>query len=656
MALYLNLKDMYLENRPFAYRFAQGVKYSVVFCIVFLCITSPLGAQNTKAKKHLQTANVQFQAAEFSKASISVKKALHADPTFADAYSLQASIYEALHDTLNASKSYRNCLRVAPEYQPMYFYYGEYLYRNKHFKEALYTVQYFDSIPHLKSFIPSKHKASTRLVDKAHRLSASIEIAMEDVNISENLQIQNMGSRINTAQNEYWPGMPFSGDRFVFTRMVDGQEDFYISERVGGVWGKAFAASGTINTAENEGTLSVKADGSALYYSRCNQPGGLGSCDLYVSYLDGSAWQKGDNLGAPVNGSSWDCQPAISGDGHTLVFASARKGGFGGKDLWMSKLTNGAWSNPENLGSTINTKDDDDAPFLHYDGRTLYFSSLGHTGFGGADLHMSRLGMDNQWSIPENLGSVLNTTAEEFGLYIDAVGKTGYFASDRLGGNGGLDIYRFLVPEKFKPKAVTYVSGLLLNAKTKKTIIALVRLIDLSTGKVVFEDSVQDFFIPLFPNVNYALHASAMGFLTQSFNFQPIESSVENPFKVVAKLSPIEPKQLVTLNNIFFDTDKFDIKSESFIELKMVETLMRANPLMAIEVLGHTDNQGSAEYNMRLSGLRASAVIHYLKTQGIDQKRLTSKGYGDTQPVVSNDSDLGRSQNRRIEMRVVKIQ
>ncbi len=656
MALYLTQKSMYFKNRLFNNRFVQGLKYSVWVYILFLLIVSPLDAQNTKAKKHLQTANVQFQAAEFSKAVISVKKALQADPTFADAYSLQASIYEALHDTFNASKSYKNCLRVAPEYQPMYFYYGEYLYRNKHFKEALYILQSFDSVPHLKSFIASKHKASLRLVDKAHRLLASIVLAMEDVSISENLQIQNMGSSINTNQNEYWPGMPFSGDRFVFTRLVDGQEDFYISERVNGDWSKAFAASGTINTAENEGTLSVKADGSALYYSRCNQPGGLGSCDLYVSYLDGSGWKKGNNLGTPVNGSSWDCQPAISGDGHTLIFASARKGGFGGKDLWMSKLTNGTWSNPENLGSTINTKDDDDAPFLHYDGRTLYFSSLGHPGFGGADLQMSRLGMDNKWSIPENLGSVINTTAEEFGLYIDAVGKTGYFASDRLGGKGGLDIYRFLVPDKFKPKPVTYVSGLLLNAKTQEPIIALVRLIDLKTGEVVFKDSVQDFFIPLFPNVNYALYASAVGFLTQSLNFQPIESSLEKPFKVLAKLSPIEPKQVVTLNNIFFDTDKFDIKSESFIELKMVETLMRDNPMMVIEVLGHTDNQGSAEYNMHLSGLRASAVIQYLNVQGIDQKRLTSKGYGATQPVASNDSVLGRGQNRRIEMRVVKIQ
>jgi hypothetical protein len=477
-------------------RLGRGIRVYGIWLLFGL--SACLGAQNPKAKKHLDEAFMAFNAAEFPKALSSVNKALKADPKYADAFSLQASVYEAMRDTAHATESYRNCLRVAPEFQPMYFYYGEYLYRNKRLREAAFVLSQFDSVPLKKGFIVQKHAASTRLKEKAARLRVSVQTAMDDVNIAENLKIRNMGPSINTDKDEYWPGMPFSGDRFVFTRRLGGtgnavlQEDFFMSDLRDTAWGKAYPAPGDINTPENEGTLSVKADGSALYYTRCNQPGGLGSCDLYVSDLDGRGWKRGNNLGSPVNGPAWDCQPAISGDGHTLIFASSRPGGYGGKDLWVSYLSQGKWSMPKNMGPAINTRDDDDAPFLHYDGATLYFSSLGHQGFGGSDIFMSRLGTDGQWSTPENLGSGLNTPHDEFGLYIESGGKKGYFASDRPGGLGRLDIYQFLVPEKFMPKPVTYVAGILSDIKTGLPLKARVRVVELSSGKVVFTDSVSD--------------------------------------------------------------------------------------------------------------------------------------------------------------------
>ena len=513
----------------------------------------------------------------------------------------------------------------------------------------------------MTSFVPAKHGASVRLKEKAARLKASVQTAMSDVNIAENLKIKNMGPAINTPVDEYWPGMPFSGNRFVFTRRLGGsgnavlQEDFFMSDLKDSVWGKAYSAPGNINTPENEGTLSVKADGSALYYTRCNQPGGLGSCDLYVSQLDGKGWQRGDNLGAPVNGGAWDCQPAISGDGHTLIFASSRAGGYGGKDLWVSYLNQGKWSVPRNMGAAINTREDDDAPFLHYDGATLYFSSLGHPGYGGSDIFMSRLGADGLWSTPENLGSGLNTPQDEFGLYIDAGGKKGYFASDRPGGFGRLDIYQFLVPEKFMPKAVTYVSGLVTDSKTGLPLKARVRVVELSSGKVVFTDSVSDFFIPLQAGGNYALFATAKGYMPRSLNFQPLASDLDHPFKVGAQLTPIDAKQVFVLNNIFFDTDKFDLKSESREELAIVVDLMKTNVGMVIEISGHTDNQGAADYNVKLSEARAKSVVTYLVAAGVPAARLKFKGYGASQPAALNDTEANRALNRRIEMVVLKL-
>ena len=639
----------------------SGFYQTLSLVLVAFLFFGPLAAQNPKAKKQLDAAFTAFNLAEFPDALGLTKKAIKIDPSYADAYSLQASVYEAMRDTQNASKSYQQCLKVAPQFQPMYFYYGEYLYRNKRLKEASAILSKFDSIPMMPSFVPAKHGASVRLKEKAARLKASVQTAMSDVNIAENLKIKNMGPAINTPVDEYWPGMPFSGNRFVFTRRLGGsgnavlQEDFFMSDLKDSVWGKAYSAPGNINTPENEGTLSVKADGSALYYTRCNQPGGLGSCDLYVSQLDGKGWQRGDNLGAPVNGGAWDCQPAISGDGHTLIFASSRAGGYGGKDLWVSYLNQGKWSVPRNMGAAINTREDDDAPFLHYDGATLYFSSLGHPGYGGSDIFMSRLGADGLWSTPENLGSGLNTPQDEFGLYIDAGGKKGYFASDRPGGLGRLDIYQFLVPEKFMPKAVTYVSGLVTDSKTGLPLKARVRVVELSSGKVVFTDSVSDFFIPLQAGGNYALFATAKGYMPRSLNFQPLVSDLDHPFKVGAQLTPIDAKQVFVLNNIFFDTDKFDLKSESREELAIVVDLMKTNVGMVIEISGHTDNQGAADYNVKLSEARAKSVVTYLVAAGVPAARLKFKGYGASQPAAPNDTEANRALNRRIEMVVLKL-
>jgi outer membrane protein OmpA-like peptidoglycan-associated protein len=639
-------------------RLGRGIRVYGIWLLFGL--SACLGAQNPKAKKHLDEAFMAFNAAEFPKALSSVNKALKADPKYADAFSLQASVYEAMRDTAHATESYRNCLRVAPEFQPMYFYYGEYLYRNKRLREAAFVLSQFDSVPMKKGFIVQKHAASTRLKEKAARLRVSVQTAMDDVNIAENLKIKNMGPSINTDKDEYWPGMPFSGDRFVFTRRLGGtgnavlQEDFFMSDLRDTAWGKAYPAPGDINTPENEGTLSVKADGSALYYTRCNQPGGLGSCDLYVSDLDGRGWKRGNNLGSPVNGSAWDCQPAISGDGHTLIFASSRPGGFGGKDLWVSYLSQGKWSMPKNMGPAINTRDDDDAPFLHYDGATLYFSSLGHQGFGGSDIFMSRLGTDGQWSTPENLGSGLNTPHDEFGLYIESGGKKGYFASDRPGGLGRLDVYQFLVPEKFMPKPVTYVAGILSDLKTGLPLKARVRVVELSSGKVVFTDSVSDFFIPLQAGGNYALFATAKGYMPRSLNFQPTATDLGNPFSVRAELTPIDAKQVFVLNNIFFDTDKFDLKPESKEELAIVVDLMKTNAGMVIEISGHTDNQGAADYNLKLSESRAKSVVSYLVAAGVPAARLKFKGYGDSRPSAANDTEEGRAKNRRIELVILK--
>jgi outer membrane protein OmpA-like peptidoglycan-associated protein len=435
-------------------------------------------------------------------------------------------------------------------------------------------------------------------------------------------------------------------------------------------WSKAKRAPGKINTWENEGTTSVYMGPSLneeLYFTVCNQ-GGFGSCDLFVSKIiqsnaTGAAlelqnnnlkmWGPRSNVGEAVNSASWDAQPSVSGDGQMLIFASSRPGGFGGKDLWVSRKVRGRWTSPKNLGPKINTSSDEEAPFIHYDGRTLYFSSNGHPGYGGHDLFITRLDDQDQWSKPTNLGVGVNTESDDVGFYVDALAEKAYFASARPGGFGGLDIYEMYLPEKFKPAPVSYLRGMVLDAENKSPLVARVRLVDLTTQKTIFEDSIQQFLIPIIPGKNYALHSSRSGYLFDSRNFQPTQTELNNPFEVTALLSPLKVDQVITLNNIFFDIDKFDLKVESEVELKTMFWLMNSNPRMKLEISGHTDNTGSEVHNKELSQNRALAVKNYLINAGIKSDRIVSKGYGSSKPSASNDSEEGRAKNRRIEARIL---
>jgi len=624
--------------------------------VLVVCANCATAQTKPKCQKLQDDAYGAYQIQEFEIALKLVKKAIKCDPSVSTAYSLQAIIYETMNDSNNAVTAYQKCIETDSLYQANYYYYANYLFRLKRYNEALVALDGYQKAPKISGYKANRDAASQVMADKATRLKASIEMAAKSHFDVSTLNISNMGPTINSSQHEYWPGMPINGQTFVFTRLVNSQEDFYFSKKEGEEWQKAKAAPGNINTPENEGTTSVfmGPDVEILYYTVCNQ-GGFGSCDLFYSKLDKGRWGAKMNLGETINSAFWDAQPSVSGDGNLLIFASARPGGYGGKDLWMARKYNGVWTKPTNLGPTINTSLDEEAPFLHYDGKTLYFSSVGHAGFGNHDLFISRLDENDKWSKPENLGNTVNTESDDVGFYVDAVGEKAYFASGRKGGYGGLDIYSMSLPEKLKPQPVNYLLGRVLDKSNNAPIRAQVRLVDLTTQKLVYQDSVFQFLIPIIPGKNYALHSSCQGYLFDSRNFQPTKSTLEEPFEVNALLDKITTDQTVVLNNIFFDIDKFDIKSESETELQTVLKLLRVNPNMKIEISGHTDITGSEEHNKTLSANRANSIKSYLETKGISAARLTSKGYGSTKPNASNDTEEGRALNRRIEIKILKI-
>lgn len=641
-------------------RISQSNNCMRLIFLIFLLISAPLllaQTSNKKAQKCFDDAFNQFNLGNKPKALSLLKSATKKDPAFADAYSLEALIYESMKDSANALAAHRKAIKADPFYQTSWYSYARYLFSLERYADALKAIEAFEKLPLINGFDQKKDAARKSVVEDAARLKESCVMGIRDSKNIEELNVRNMGPNINTADYEYWPGMTINGKIFIFTRMLNSQEDFYISEWKDTAWAKAIPLPGKINTPENEGTTSINPDGRYIFYTVCNQDG-YGSCDLFYSVYDAetNGWSKRRNMGPVINSRHWDAQPSISADGRTLIFASSRPGGYGGKDLWMSKLVGNKWTEPVNLGPTINTSMDDEAPFFHYDGATLYFSSNGHAGYGGHDLFVSRRNPDGSWTKPINMGKGINTSSDEIGIYADRKGEKAYFVSTREGGYGGPDIYSFNLLGEKKPKPVSYVTGKVFDEETGKEITGKIQIINLQTGELLLTDSSDYFFMSLPQGGNYALNVNRQGYLFYSANFQPEQATIDQPYAVNAYLRKIKSDVSIVLENIFFDVDKFDLKSESFSELDVVSNLLKNNPKIRIEISGHTDNSGSAEHNKTLSLNRAKSVQDYLISKGTKPDRLSIKGFGSEKPVATNDTLEGKAKNRRIEMKILSVE
>ena len=474
----------------------------------------------------------------------------------------------------------------------------------------------------------------------------------------------NLGDSVNTTDDEYWPSITADGQTLMFTRQVSTgrsvpktQEDFYISHLENGKWRKAVNAGYPLNTSQNEGAQTISSDGRFMYFTACDRPDGVGKCDIYYSSFDGKNWSVPFNIGPPVNTRAWESQPSISANGRMLFFASNRPGGFGGMDLWYSILNDdGKWSIPVNLGKTINTPGDEMSPFIHFDGRTLYFSSNGRVGMGGFDIYITRMNDDTTWTEPQNLGYPINTYNDEMGLIIDASGQKAYFSSKRDDIHGK-DIYSFSVYESIRPDPVSYFKGKVYEKGTGKLLRATYELVNLITGHIVVSnttDNAGTFLVCLPPDHNYGLNVSKPGYLFYSDNFmlQGIHSATE-PFIKRIDLSPVRAGEKLVLTNVFYEFDSWKITKESYPELNKLAMLLSDNKDVTIEIDGFTDAIGTDAYNLDLSEKRARSVMNYLVVKGIRAERLRYKGFGATSPIGDNVTYDGRKLNRRTEIRII---
>jgi outer membrane protein OmpA-like peptidoglycan-associated protein len=620
-----------------------------VFLSVFACGQGHYSTTNTQAIKHFALANSSLDANDYDGAITELLQAVEIDSTFLEAQVRLADTYDLLNQYKPAIQHYLAVININPEFsRRVYLKLG---------KAEVHVAQYVASQQHLQKYL-TYPGITDEDVYSAKKFLKDDEFSIEAIKHPVPFKPINMGPAINTADDEYLPVATADESTLIFTRKINNNEDFYKSVKVNGVWQPATYLSSNINTPNyNEGAQSISADGRYLFFTGCNRPDGLGRCDIYVAQRKGDDWGKPYDLQPPVNTPGWESQPSISADGRTLYFVSNRKGGYGGYDIWKSTITDKGWSNPENLGPNINTLSDEQSPYIAADDSTLYFCSDGWPGLGGMDLFVSHLGKDGKWQKPVNMGYPINSCGDENGLSVTASGQYAFFASNNLNGYGGYDIYTFELPVALRPQMVTYVKGTVVDIKTRQPLEAEIEIIDLDRNLVVYQNFSDpdngSFLATLIAGRNYGLNVSKNGYLFYSANFSLVGHAEKDPYYVTAELSPIEVGNKVVLNNIFFDTNRFDIKPDSRAELQKLVEFLTKNPTVRIEISGHTDNVGNMQANQVLSQNRAKSVYQYLINYGVAPARLVYKGYGQTQPIVPNTSDDNRSKNRRTEFKII---
>ncbi|WP_423149254.1 OmpA family protein [Rubrolithibacter danxiaensis] len=633
------------------------MKYTLLLVLLFsggLLFGQNTQSANKQAQKIYEQANQAISYKLYEQAIEHLKKAVSIDPNFSAAWQQLGDIYRKLQNYGEAKKNYLQILQINPEFHPLtYFGLAE---------SELNTGDYENSLKHFTKYL-SYSSISESSRKNATKYIEDCKFSLNALKNPVNFNPVNLGQQINSKEQEYLPVVTADEETIIFTRQANRNEDFYKSTRSNNNWTNVRYLSRNINTdTYNEGAQCISPDGMYLFFTGCNRPDGMGRCDIYVCRREGKDWSKPFNIGAPVNTPGWESQPSLSADGRTLYFVSTRPGGIGGYDLWKTELqTDGGWQIPQNLGPEINTPYDEQSPFIHPDDQTLYFSSNGWPGMGNKDLFLSRKDANGKFQKPKNLGYPINTFKEESSLIISSNGSTAFFASDKEGGFGGLDIYSFPLPEKLRPKPVTYVKGIVFDKSTQEVLDAKIQIISLANNKVIFDDS-SDFetgeFLATMPlGKTFALNVAKEGYLFYSENFSLTNSTTSTkPFHIKVPLDKIEVGGKVVLRNIFFDTNKFSLLPESKTELQQLLGFLNANPRITIEIGGHTDNVGDDKSNQLLSENRAKTVYNFLVNNKINPSRLTYKGYGEAAPIADNSSEEGRQNNRRTEFRIIKSQ
>ncbi len=620
----------------------------ILLATLFILVHLTSCAQSRRARNYLRDAQENARNRNFEEAFRDVQSALNSSPEYGEAWLFKADMHIALGENEEALESYRSAYEYS-EMTAVLFRWGRASLLNGLYAEA-------DSV--LTLYVNSE-EANPRYVNDASLMRDDARWAMEQMNNPVPFNPYRMSDGVNRMDMQYFPSITADGLTMVFTaRNLQDYEDFYLTEYDSSGWSEARPLPGGLNTPGNEGAQSLSADGNTIYYAGCDRPDGRGSCDIYVSHkLENGMWSIGENLGPVINSKSWESQPSISADGKTLYFVKAVNARNKNSDIFYSQKVDGEWTTPVKLQGEVNTPLGESSPFVHFDNQTLYFASNGHRGMGGSDLYVARRQEDGTWGQVKNLGYPINTYLEEFAMTVAPDGRTAYYASDR-DNPGYRDLYSFELPNDARATPIAWIKGTVVDDETGRPIPANVRFVQLSTQETALEEKLNAegvFSLSLPAEQSYALNVEQPGYLIYSQNF-----ALENQTEATAEYLEIRLKKLsvgevVALDNVFYETDSYILDGSSATELNQLVLFLDNNPTVTLSVDGHTDNQGSSEYNERLSLQRAQSVVDYLIEHGIESSRLKANGYGALRPDASNETEEGRAQNRRTEITITSF-
>lgn len=486
---------------------------------------------------------------------------------------------------------------------------------------------------------------------------------------------------VSSAYDDYLPLISPDGSLALFTKA-------YMKKEVNSIYGDRFVEEFTVskasdnnglvfspgeplpypfNSGKNQGAASISIDNKTMFITICEFISrDYDNCDIYMSTRVGDGWSELKSLGPNINGvKTWESQPSISADGKTLYFASIRESNVGfdpdnpTSDIYYStKDEKGNWSKAKNLGSKINTPGNEKSPFIHSDSQTLYFSSDGHLGIGGYDIFFSKF-RDGDWTKPVNIGYPINTQNNDLGFVVNTQGTKAYFASNKLNGKGGWDIYAIDLYKEARPEKVFLVKGQLvddngyalsdakLEVKNTRTEEVSEGVVDAETGHyavAVTAKNENDDFLMVVKKEDYSFSSTLI---------EPTEETFEKPIEVNFEVKPIEAGKSVQINDIYYATASYEINQKSYAVLNEFAEFLKSNPTVKVEIRGHTDNIGSAQTNITLSNRRAQAVYDYLLSKGVPKANVSYKGYGPNMPIADNRTEAGRAKNRRTEFYIL---
>lgn len=577
-----------------------------------------------------------------------------------------AESYRMYYDYSNAEKWYAEAVNFDPVQFPLTgFWYGTCIRAN-----AKTAADYEKALAQFQQFKQS-YKGTDEYSNRTALEIKNCEFAAEEMKYPPRYEVVKVTGNINQGGANYAP-VPVSSNTFYFTS--SRPDSALLEKKANPFINTLYVARGDQNSFESneklaipmekgieQGAAAITPDGNTMYLTRWTKKDGNKQSTIYRSARSGSNWAEPQPLDANINAPGYNAkEPYVTADGKYFLFVSDRPGGKGKFDIWYSTInTGGVLSAPNNMGNTINTIEEESAPFYDPVKKILVFSTNGRVGFGGMDFFSSK-GSFGGWSVPENMGYPMNAAKDDLyyaALASDNALQKGYISSDR---ESVCCLEIFAVKRKVK-----LAGGLVLDCDGSKPLEgAKITLLD-STQRNVLETQTTgpagNYSFEVEMNKKYKVLVEKENYFSKNFNFSAEQlSMVDSLMNPTVCLKRFEIDKPIVINDIFYDYNKSSLRPESKLILDSLYYLLLDNPKMEIELGAHTDSKGTDAYNLKLSNARAKSCVDYLLGKGIPQNRVISKGYGESRPIAPNtlpngkDNPNGRQQNRRTEFKVLK--